>query len=211
MTSNSASGKSANRDRPQDIVQWLIANDDAQHLTYDRLQNLLFLVDREHVRSFRTVLTSLQWVHDESGPRSDDLNPTLAKIDERYPLPQGLRPHREHAGRIAEHRSQYGEDPSELVSPRAFRSLQRVFLQHGSSTNDHIRREIEATPSYQRAAVGATIDFSMEPSWLELAAASGGPDLSERGSPEVSAAEDREIMEFMDRWRESDRQLHPGR
>lgn len=193
------------RDIVPDIVLVLLGHDDAREPSLARLQHFIFLIDREHARSFGVVLTLLPWIRAKSGPRSEALQPVLHELDHAGQLPVGLLHPREGQRTIAESRERYQTDSTIRFSPRAVRSLQRVLWQYGPADDEHILDEIESTRSFGETAIGDRIDLSQERAWLVEEVKARGTDRRQWGDPEASAAEDEEIMEFFDRWRMSAR------
>jgi hypothetical protein len=211
MTSHHApNAKTANDPLPQ-VVLFVLRHDAASQPSLDRLQNLLFLVDREHARAFAVVLTFLLWVREPPGPWSDALLPVLAELDRAGQLPPGLLPRNHKSRRIAESQAVYAPDTPGHFSPRAARSLQRVLWRYANVPDDRLREEIESTHSYQDTPVGEQIDLSGERAWLVEKVSQQGTDQREWGDPAKSAAEDEEIMEIMDRWRSLGRRQRLGR
>ncbi len=210
MTSRDRQQLNASRDQLAEIVLFVLRHDETDQPSLDRLQSLLFLVDREHSRSFGVVLTFLPWKRERIGPRSDDLFPVLKKLDDAAQLPKSFIMGSKTQRSIAEPKLQYEPDQRANFSPRAARSLQRVLWQYGSATDDRIREEFESTDAYQLTPAGEQIDLSGERAWLWEKVAQEGIDDRSRGDPEESAREDEEIMEFFDQWRIQARRQQRG-
>jgi hypothetical protein len=194
-----------------EIVLVLLGHDERHQPSLERLQDLLFLVDREHARSFGVVLTFLSWVREESGPRTNELVPVLEALDRAGQLPPGLLATKLPRRHIAEPQAPYRPDQPNRFPPKAARSLQRVLWKYGSATDDSIHEAIESTHAYGITPVGEQIDLSGERVWLMEEVKARGTDRSQWGDPAASAAEDEEIMEFFDRWRMSARRGHQER
>jgi hypothetical protein len=198
----------ASRELVPQIVLALLGNDETRHPSLERLQELLFLVDREHARSFATVLTFLPWFREAAGPRTDALMPVLEALDRNGQLPPGLLPTKLPRRHIAESQAPYRQDQPMRFPPRAARSLQHVLWRYANASDDQIRQEIETTHAYHITPIGDQIDLSGERTRLLEKVARQGIDRSERGDSEESAREDREIMEALAGWRaEANREL----
>jgi len=207
----------AERDALAIIVLFLVERAPVQPVETHRLQNLVFLTDREHVRSFDEPLTNLRWQASSSGVTSQELHSVFEQLlaqgmlrrwTAQPPTPQAIGAY----SAPTRHASW-----EEWLSPRAERSLSRVLSRYGHLTEHDIRAFVLQTRALQGLEPGEPIDPKVErlperaavreESWPYDAPV---PQTDRRawGDPAASAAEDQEIMDAMAGWRaEANREL----